>query len=349
MNPNHPSTIGIVATSSVVPPVEFKLGLDTISDELVLPLKVHPVWKKKTGFFSGSDEERAQAFYEYALDPEIPVIWCARGGYGAYRLLPHIMDLEAKRGKPPTHKLIIGFSDNTVLLQHAMDKWGWCALHAPMVAAKSLIAAKKSFWHVMRKWIAQEKGAGPWEFKPLKALYLPQEFKNSGKPITFDLIGGNLALWSFLQGTPFQPTTQNKALFFEEISESLNRVDRLVEQLLQAGQFEGVKAILLGDFVDCHDRIPKYLKTTLKEKHVLKAFSKPKPTDLAPLRPALSLKKGLQTIFGRIGEIYQIPVFAGLRVGHEAYSEPLPLGATYQLNPQGRLHLSHWDWLDSET
>ena len=43
--------------------------------------------EKKENHFAGSDSERASDF-QWALDqPNIKAIWCARGGYGALRII----------------------------------------------------------------------------------------------------------------------------------------------------------------------------------------------------------------------------------------------------------------------
>jgi muramoyltetrapeptide carboxypeptidase LdcA involved in peptidoglycan recycling len=64
--------------------------------------------------FPGADDARAEAIYRLALDPTIPILWAARGGYGAGRLLPLLEKLTNERGAPKQKKLLIGYSDVTV-------------------------------------------------------------------------------------------------------------------------------------------------------------------------------------------------------------------------------------------
>src|ERR1035437_8184066 len=130
--------IGIVAPSSVVPQYEFSEGLKRLRAEKRIEVRVHPQCRKMELFFAGSDEDRAHAFLEMAMDPEIHVLWCARGGYGAYRLLP-LLDQFTPQGRTPPRKLIVGYSDATLLLEYARSRWGWSALHGPMPGLLSFL------------------------------------------------------------------------------------------------------------------------------------------------------------------------------------------------------------------
>ena len=60
--------------------------------------------------FSGTDTERATDFMKMVENPEVRAIICARGGYGAVRLLDHL-NLRALQRDP---KWVVGYSDITV-------------------------------------------------------------------------------------------------------------------------------------------------------------------------------------------------------------------------------------------
>ena len=131
--------IGVVAPSSKIPQAEFRLGLNQIREAGMLPV-VHPQCKKSDRFFAGTDEERALAFFDYAVDPRFPVVWCARGGYGAARILPYLENLTAERGVPE-RKLLLGYSDATALMEYTRNRWGWATLHSPMPAMLTLASS----------------------------------------------------------------------------------------------------------------------------------------------------------------------------------------------------------------
>jgi muramoyltetrapeptide carboxypeptidase len=63
------------------------------------------------------------------------------------------------------------------------------------------------------------------------------------------LLGGNLAVLSALIGTPYFPPLTEAVLFLEDIGERPYRVDRMLTSWHAAGAFRGVRAIVLGAFV----------------------------------------------------------------------------------------------------
>src|SRR5437762_13713141 len=98
--------VGIFAASSIVPRIEFEIGIEHLRASGFEPT-IAPQVLKHHFTFAGNDDERAAAIFDFAHDPKIDVLWAARGGYGAGRLLPILEELTAKRGKPPK-KLLIG-------------------------------------------------------------------------------------------------------------------------------------------------------------------------------------------------------------------------------------------------
>ena len=82
----RPFRIGVTATSACGPQFELELGVRRL-EALGFQVHVHPVVSEQYRFFAGRDERRIEAFLELARDPDIDAIWCARGGYGAIRVL----------------------------------------------------------------------------------------------------------------------------------------------------------------------------------------------------------------------------------------------------------------------
>lgn len=64
---------------------------------------------------AGPDDVRAAALNEALADDAVDIIWCARGGYGAPRLLDKVDFSVARR-----EKLLVGYSDITALQQCAL-------------------------------------------------------------------------------------------------------------------------------------------------------------------------------------------------------------------------------------
>jgi muramoyltetrapeptide carboxypeptidase len=332
--------IGIVALSSVVPKIELKLGLQWLK-EREITAKVHPNTHKNFRFFAGTDEERARALFDYARDPECEIVWCARGGYGAQRLLPILDELARREGKPPAGKLLVGYSDATAIFEYVRREWGWSALHAPMPGLRSFLQLTSGEWKALDAWMNRKTPENPWGVRALKHV----GGAKAEAEISAEIGGGNLMVWTSLLGTPYFGENAGKILFFEEVTEYPYRIDRLVSQLDLAGAFNGVKAIVLGDFLECKDSVSLGLAAMPRRGLKDPAIRKPSPKQLKPIRKKLNEKKIIPEIFSEVGERRGFPVFAGLPIGHGPGHYSLPIGAKYQLTPRGELKLESWDWL----
>jgi muramoyltetrapeptide carboxypeptidase len=329
--------VGVFAPSSVVPGVEFDQGVRHLRG-LGFDVAVHGQTLNESFTFAGTDEDRAAALYEHAMNPDVDIVWAARGGYGAQRLLPILDRLTSQRGQPRP-KLLIGYSDVTVLHEYVRRAWGWQTLHAPMPSAGNFARLKDDEWknlvalarrqHV--DYPASEQGV-TWMSEPPR------------QPITGQLVGGNLSLWQSLTGTPWAPTRgRDRILFFEDIGEALYRIDRMVTQISQAGLLDGAAAVVLGDFTDCEDENNTKLKPC--EGDALKAaIENPKEAERVPLRRTYTQAEGLEQIFGTVCRRLGIPLAKGFPVGHGPNFYPLPLGARYELSPAGQLKMIDWAW-----
>lgn len=336
--------IGVVAPSSKLPMIEFRMGLEKLREAGMNPI-VHPQCKKSHLFFAGTDAERAQAFFDYAMDPRFLVVWSARGGYGAARLLPYLEQMTAERGIPD-RKLLVGFSDATALQEYVRNRWGWDTLHGPMISMRKFCVQKRDEWNSLLYFV-QGRTEGkpvkaPWEKKALKFINAAPK-----APIEGELTGGNLAVWTSLIGTPFAPQSKGKLLFLEEVDEPLYRIDRMLQQMAQAGAFKDVKAILLGNFMNCKDIVARNLSVMPKNAASMeRMINNPKPEELKPLRKKLDERRGIHQIFGELGDRLGIPVAAGMPVGHGPEIAALPLGADYRLDRKGNLRLLNWAWME---
>jgi muramoyltetrapeptide carboxypeptidase LdcA involved in peptidoglycan recycling len=91
---------------------------------------------------------------------------------------------------------------------------------------------------------------------------------------------------------------------------------------------------VLGDFTNCKD-----------ENNTCRAS--PTSDERKPLRQVFEQPEAFEHIFTPIGRRLGVPIAQSLPVGHGPHFAPLPLGATYELSPQGRLKLVHWNWLSA--
>jgi muramoyltetrapeptide carboxypeptidase len=52
-------------------------------------------------------------------------------------------------------------------------------------------------------------------------------------------------------GTPWEPQTEGKLLFIEDVGAKPYQIDRMLWQLRKAGKLEGVPGIVFGEMLDC--------------------------------------------------------------------------------------------------
>lgn len=226
------SRLGIVAPAGPFDEEAFRRGVDWLRHryEVVFGEEIF----HRTGYFAGSDGRRLAELRAAIEDPSIDAILCARGGYGATRILPGL-DLEAIR---EANKLVVGFSDITAL--HALwSRAGVCSVHAPMVAA--LGSASEP---IRERWIAAIEDPGASRRWKLRRI------AGGDSPAEGILFGGNLAVLGALNGTPYAPPLDGVVLFLEDVGERPYRIDRMLTTLAQSGWFERVAGVVLGSFTE---------------------------------------------------------------------------------------------------
>jgi muramoyltetrapeptide carboxypeptidase len=192
------------------------------------------------GYFAASVETRRSELIRALTDDGIDGVIAIRGGYGSNYLLDE--KLSAEIGEP---KSLIGFSDLTSLQIFLWQRAGWTSIYGPMVAAGLAAGA------------GREKGYDPSSF--LKAvgttdggwkIALEAEVLCTGEA-GGRLLGGCLTLVETTLGTQWELDTRDSILILEDRGMKPWQVDRALIHLRQAGKFEGVRAIVLGDFPDC--------------------------------------------------------------------------------------------------
>jgi muramoyltetrapeptide carboxypeptidase len=204
---------------------------------------------KRSGYFAGVDQERADDLNEMFADDDVFGVWCARGGYGAIRLLERL-DYEIIRKHP---KPLIGYSDVTALHGALFDRVGLISFHGPVGISTFDEFSVQSFRDVVMN--PRPTYEFPYPDRDLKKL---RDDADNYKRVTVvggkaegRLAGGNLSVVASLVGTPFEFDFKDKIVYLEEVSEEPYRVDRMLSQLLLAGAFDYVKGVALGVFRSC--------------------------------------------------------------------------------------------------
>ncbi|MEM1098498.1 MAG: LD-carboxypeptidase [Planctomycetota bacterium] len=322
--------IGIFTPASPIGPVELQMGVSVLRED-GFEVTVHPQATAQDFIFAGTDDQRVDALWDLAWDDTIDVLWCARGGYGSTRLMMMLMELTADDGPPPP-KLLVGYSDVTALHRFAGRCWGWDTLHANMPASSSFVtmpaAQRDATFALVRDGIPTEAGRTFGDARLEFFAHAPDQ------PIVAEVLGGNLATWNYLTGTPWAATPDDlrgKFLFFEDVGEGYYKMDAYLTQLDDAGGLDGIAGLILGGFHDCTDE-----RSTCFA--VPPTAEQPEPPT-EPLRPTYDEREALRQITVPLAEKHGFPVAWKLPVSHGPDYWPLMLGAKHELTPEGRFVL----------
>ncbi|MFT6866397.1 MAG: muramoyltetrapeptide carboxypeptidase [Cyclobacteriaceae bacterium] len=226
-------TIQLITPASALSRSSFEKTMENM-EMLSFKIKYSDNIRVRSGFLSGTDEQRLQDLQNAFLDDTVDAVLCARGGYGSGRLLPMI-DYDLIRNNP---KIFIGFSDITALLIAFYQKSGLIGFHGPVGASEFNDFTVDCLLDTI------QKGKH-------------SKISNDGSAPIFAgtcegrMIGGNLSILVSLIGTPFDMVYDDHILFLEEIGESTYRVDRMLTQLVNSGKLKKVKGIVLGYFTNC--------------------------------------------------------------------------------------------------
>jgi len=189
-------------------------------------------------YFAGSPEERVADLMAAFADPSVDAIFAGRGGYGSNWLLEQIDWEKIARGPK---KAFVGYSDLSFLLGELVERCGIRALHGPMVAADF---ARENGVH--RASLKAALAGEAYEVGAAEGLRCLKPGSASGV-----LVGGCLSILVSLLGTKFEPKTEGKLLFLEDVGAKPYQVDRMLWQLRAAGKLEGVTGIVFGQMLDC--------------------------------------------------------------------------------------------------
>jgi muramoyltetrapeptide carboxypeptidase len=190
-------------------------------------------------YLAGDDERRFTELTAALADPAIKAVFCARGGYGAMRLLPRLASWASEHSLPA--KPLIGFSDITALHQWLQSN-GIASIHAPVLTQLGRVPAESP-----QRLFSLLESTAPAEPLIGSATYV-------GGTVEGPLLGGNLSVFTRLLGTPFMPPLDGGILLLEDLSEQPYRLDRMWTHLELAGVFRKIRGIALGQFIGCESR-----------------------------------------------------------------------------------------------
>jgi len=254
---------------------------------------------KPEGYFAGPLSRRTSELESALRDPASAALICARGGYGSAAILEGLRVPKSIRPK-----LLVGYSDITVLQAYFWVRCGWTSLYGPMLAAGWNGGAGKPGGYDLASFEAASSGSHKdW------SISLDGETLSRGE-VSGTLLGGCITLVETGIGTPWELDTRGAILLLEDRGLKPYQLDRMLLHLWQAGKFRGVRAIVLGDF----------------------------PESDPPGDSRVTVRDVCRRILGLLG----IPIVFGAPVGHTARPMlTLPLGVRARLSArgEGKLHI----------
>lgn len=290
-------TVAVVATSSALPDAKLLPEAVRAMEALGYPVRVDACCTARHGYLAGDDDARADALMRAFTDGAVGLILCMRGGYGAMRILGRL-DYRVIAKHP---KLFSGYSDVTALHAALHRHAGLATLHG-LMATPDLADATKSAWNTkafLR--LATDPAPARLDNPPGFPRRCIRPGRAEGR-----LIGGNLSLVAASLGTPWAEDFDGALLFLEDVNERSYVIDRLLTQLANAGVFDRVGGVLLGEFTNCDPKPPSHDFTC-------------------------------EALFRERFAAGGVPVLAGIRCGHVHPKLSLPLGTVCRMDAQSGL------------
>jgi len=243
-NPRKPlalapgSTIAVVAPASSAKEERIQRGCETL-ERPAYRMRRYASKGGPDGYFSGALAERRKHLQEALTRPNIRAVFCSRGGYGSTAILG---GLKPKQLKQP--KIFCAFSDLTSIHIFLWQKLRWVTFYGPLVAGGFDAGpnATNGYDPDTFMWAMTATNSG-WNV-PLGGETLARGRAEG------TLLGGCITLIETSIGTPWELDTRGSILLLEDRGVKPYQLDRMLTHLKQAGKFEGVRGIVLGEFPD---------------------------------------------------------------------------------------------------
>ncbi|MGH3758813.1 S66 peptidase family protein [Actinophytocola sp.] len=236
------STVAIVAPAGPPQPELVDRGVAVLRDwGLRVRVGAHVLDRHpELPYLAGLDAHRAADLQRAWCDPEVDAVVCARGGYGAMRVLDLLdWDTMAESTARAGPKVFTGSSDITALHAAIGERLGVVTVFSP-------ITAGESFDQTAQKYLRTTL------FEPESMLTLtgPAVATMNHGTATGIVVGGNLSLLSSCVGAADR-APDGSIVLLEDVHEEPYRIDRMLTQLLRSGWFTGVSGIALGSWTGC--------------------------------------------------------------------------------------------------
>lgn len=290
-------TWGVVAPASPLYNRSDVARASALLNNMGFRVKLGAGVRRQHGYLAGDDAERAADFMRVWCDPEVDGVLCLRGGYGSARIVERL-DYAAIAAHP---KPFVGFSDVTALHLAIGQRANLVTFYGPMVSTFARPDVSPYTTETFCRAVAGEQPLGLIQANPddpwVETLVRGQACG--------ELAGGCLQLLANAVGTGNDFNWQGKVVFLEDVNSEPFEVDGNLTQLLQAGKFDGVVGLVIGEHAGC----------------VPRAFQPAFPS-------TLSMEDVIDELLRPLG----IPMMYNLPLGHGRHLATLPLGVRVSLD-----------------
>ncbi len=233
--------VALVAPASPFETDAFDAGVAELAVLGFNPEWHHDLFARR-GYVAGAVATRAAGFLRAWQDPRVTAVFGVRGGYGSAQIVSSL-DAGTIRATP---KAFVGYSDLTTLLTWLVGHCGVIAFHGPTVAGR---LGRGADGYDRTSLLAALTVAAP-----MGELILDGAETLVAGETTGRLLGGTLTQLAAAAGTPYGLTPwDDTILLLEDVGERPYRLDRLVQQVRDAGMLRRVRGLLLGTFPRCDE------------------------------------------------------------------------------------------------
>jgi len=237
--------VAVLSPASTPDAAKVERGMEGLRNLGFLPMEAPHMLTRGPLYFAGTTEQRLLDFHAAFADDTVRVVFATRGGYGSNYLLEELdMDVLGDHPKP-----FFCYSDMTALQITLLDTLNLPSFHGPMVSPDfgredgvhlpSLLAALAGEPYKVGK------------AEGLRLLKPSSGSRSDTQPVRGTLYGGCLSILVAMLGTAYEPQTEGKLLFLEDVSTKPFQIDRMLWQLKQSEKLDGVKGIVFGEMLDC--------------------------------------------------------------------------------------------------
>jgi muramoyltetrapeptide carboxypeptidase LdcA involved in peptidoglycan recycling len=198
-------------------------------------------------YFSADRQIRLQHLKMAIQDKDVKIIWAFRGGFGSAEIAFECLNL-----KPSGPKILIGYSDITILFKLFSQHYNMLSIHGSSLSGNP---------SMIEPVISVLKG------QAIVFDILQINVSNNIKSIEGPIAGGNLSVLCDMIGTDLHPDTKKKILFLEDNidGKEQNRIHRNLTHMKYANLFQNVRAVIFCDFTNANKNLELLISYFCKE------------------------------------------------------------------------------------